>query len=182
MSVPLLIVPGYSNSGPRHWQSHWERLLPGARRVQMPDWDAPELEAWVASLDAAIAACGEPPVLVTHSLGGTTAAHWAARHRRPVRGALLVAPPDLEHPDVPAPILGFAPTPRQRLPFPSLLVASRDDPYATFERSEALARDWGSRLEDAGPSGHINSDSGLGDWPRGQALLDSLLQPSGSRK
>ncbi|HZI12981.1 MAG TPA: alpha/beta hydrolase [Myxococcus sp.] len=175
MATPLLIVPGYSNSGPLHWQSHWERLLPGALRVQMEDWDFPKLDAWVASLDSTIGARGEPPVLVTHSLGCLAAAHWAARHSRPVRGALLVAPPDLDHPDVPAPCLTFAPMPRQRLPFPSIVVASRNDPYATFERSAELARDWGSRLEDAGPVGHINSDSHLGDWPWGQALLRELL-------
>jgi hypothetical protein len=174
MTTPLLIVPGYSNSGPRHWQSHWERLLPGTLRVQMEDWDFPQLDSWVASLDAAIHACGEPPVLVTHSLGCLAAAHWAARHSRPVRGALLVAPPDLDHPDLPPPCLTFAPAPRQRLPFPSIVVASRNDPYASFERSAELARDWGSRLEDAGPVGHINSDSHLGDWPWGQVLLREL--------
>lgn len=175
MSVPLLIVPGYSNSGPQHWQSHWERLLPGALRVQQRDWEHPTVEEWVAALDAAIATCSAPPVLVTHSLGVCTVTHWAARFRRPIQGALLVAPPDLDHPALPEACRTFAPVPRQRLPFRSILVASRDDPYASFERSEQMARDWGSRLEDAGRAGHINSASGLGEWPRGQALLRELL-------
>ncbi|PTL76891.1 alpha/beta hydrolase [Vitiosangium sp. GDMCC 1.1324] len=175
MSAPLLIVPGYNNSGPQHWQSHWERLLPGALRVQQRDWDHPTVEEWVAALDAAIATCGEPPVLVTHSLGGSTVAHWAIRHRRAIRGALLVAPPDLDSPALPSECLTFTPIPRQPLPFRSILIASRDDPYASFERSEQMARDWGSRLVDAGPTGHINSASGLGEWPWGQALLRELL-------
>lgn len=175
MSTPVLIVPGYSNSGPQHWQTHWERLLPGALRVQQRDWEHPTVEEWVAALDAAIAACAAPPVLVAHSLGGCTAVHWAARFSRPLRGALLVAPPDLDNPTVPEDCRGFAPVPRQPLPFRSILVASRDDPYASFECSERMARDWGCRLEDAGRAGHINSASGLGDWEWGQALLRELL-------
>lgn len=175
MFTRLLIVPGYSNSGPLHWQSLWERSLPGALRVQQHDWEHPDVDAWVAALEAAIAACAVPPVLVTHSLGGSTVAHWASRYLRPIQGALLVAPPDVDNPEVPAPCLTFAPTPRQRLPFRSILVASRDDPYASFERSAQMARDWGSRLEDAGRVGHINSASGLGEWPWGQALLRELL-------
>jgi uncharacterized protein len=170
----LLILPGYGNSGPQHWQSHWERLFPEALRVQQRDWEQPSPGAWVAALEAAIAECTEPPVLVAHSLGVLTVVHWAARHVRPVRGALLVAPPDLACPSVPEVCRTFSPVPRQRLPFRSILVASRDDPYASFETAEVMARDWGSRLEDVGLSGHINSDSGLGDWPRGQALLREL--------
>ncbi len=175
MPSPLLILPGYNNSGPQHWQSHWERSLPGALRVQQHDWDFPDVDAWVAALDAAISACIAPAVLVAHSLGVITVVHWAARARRPIQGALLVAPPDLDHPEVPSSCRGFAPTPRQRLPFRSILVASRDDPYASFEYSEQMARDWGSRLEDAGRVGHINSASDLGEWPWGQSLLRELL-------
>ncbi len=175
MSPPLLILPGYGNSGPQHWQSLWERLLPGTLRVQQRDWDQPTLDEWVAALDAAISACAGPPVLVAHSLGVSATVHWAARYPRPIRGALLVAPPDLDNPEVPASCRSFAPTPRQRLPFRSILVASRDDPYASFACSKQMARDWGSRLEDAGHTGHINSDSGLGEWPWGQALLREWL-------
>jgi uncharacterized protein len=174
---PLLILPGYGNSGPQHWQSHWERLFPEARRVQQHNWEYPSLAAWVAALEAAVSACTEPPLLAAHSLGVITVAHWAARHPRPVRGALLVAPPDLSLPNVPEVCRAFAPIPRQRLPFRSILIASRDDPYASFESSEGMARDWGCRLEDVGRTGHINSDSGLGEWPVGQALLRELRQP-----
>ncbi|HYD14828.1 MAG TPA: alpha/beta hydrolase, partial [Hyphomicrobium sp.] len=31
--VDILIVPGWSSSGPDHWQSRWERTLKTARRV-----------------------------------------------------------------------------------------------------------------------------------------------------
>jgi hypothetical protein len=175
MSPPVLIIPGYTDSGPQHWQSLWERRIPGAIRVHQRDWNYPEVDEWVDALDAAIAARGVPPVLVAHSLGVSTVAHWAASHSRPIHGALLVAPPDLDNPGVPEPCLTFTPTPRQRLPFRSILVASRDDPYASFERSEQMARDWGSRLEDAGRAGHINTASGLGEWPWGLALLRELL-------
>ncbi|ADO69096.1 RBBP9/YdeN family alpha/beta hydrolase [Stigmatella aurantiaca] len=173
--APLLIIPGYCNSGPQHWQSAWERLLPEALRVQQHDWEQPTLEAWVTALEAALSACAEPPLLAAHSLGVSTVVHWAARYARPIQGALLVAPPDLAHPGVPEACRAFAPIPRQRLPFRSILIASRDDPYASFECSEQMARDWGCQLEDAGRAGHINSDSGLGAWPQGQALLRELM-------
>jgi uncharacterized protein len=173
--MSLLILPGYGDSGPQHWQTLWERLLPGATRVRQRDWENPALEEWVATLDAAIATCAEPPVLVAHSLGGIAAVHWAARGSRPVRGALLVAPPDLDNPEVPAVCRAFAPVPRQRLPFRSILIASRDDPYASVECAERMAREWGSRWVDAGRAGHLNSASGLGEWPFGQALLRELM-------
>ena len=88
---------------------------------------------------------------------------------------LLVAPPDVEHPDFPPVMEGFAPIPRARLPFPSLVVASRNDPFADFERSRALADAWGSRFVDAGHSGHLNADAGFGPWPLGERLLAELL-------
>ncbi|MDC0713100.1 alpha/beta hydrolase [Stigmatella sp. ncwal1] len=173
---PLLILPGYNNSGPQHWQSAWERLFPEARRVQQRDWEQPTLEDWVTALEAAISACAVPPLLAAHSLGVSTVVHWAARQGQRIQGALLVAPPDLAHPSVPEACKAFAPVPRQRLPFRAVLVASRDDPYASFEQSEQMAQDWGCRLEDVGRAGHINSDSGLGEWPQGQRLLRALTQ------
>jgi predicted alpha/beta hydrolase family esterase len=178
---PLLTVPGLEGSGPAHWQSLWEGLFPTARRVEQRDWHAPEREAWVAALEAAVAACPAPPVLVAHSLGCDAVVHWAARHggaggARRARGALLVAPPDLEAPGLPPALHSFRPVPLAPLPFPSLLVASRDDPWARWEASEALARAWGSRLVDAGRAGHLNGASGLGAWPAGQVLLRTLFQ------
>lgn len=103
-----LILPGYGDSGPAHWQSRWEAADPAFHRVRQADWKSP---------------------------------------RRP-------------------------------LPFPSLVVASSDDPYAGIDFARSCARDWGSRLAEVGAHGHINSDSGLGDWPEGRALLAALIPAS----
>jgi predicted alpha/beta hydrolase family esterase len=119
----------------------------------------------------------QPVVLVAHSLGCVLVAAWArfSRHAHKASGALLVALGDVEQPGLAPALPGWAPILREPLPFPSLLVASRDDPYCSFERAAGLARDWGSRLVDAGARGHLNAESGLGDWPEGHALLQSLL-------
>jgi len=178
MATSFLILPGINDSGPEHWQSRWERALPGARRVKQADWDHPVCEDWVATLGRAVAEAPADSVLIAHSLGCLLVAHAAAaRVLTPaVRGALLVAPPDPEAPSFPIDVIrGFRPLPRQRLPFPSVLVASRNDPYASFEFSVRVAEAWGSRFVDAGPAGHLNAASGLGDWGVGRQCLEDLL-------
>lgn len=172
----VLIVPGWNNSGPEHWQTLWERADPARfRRVEQRDWDTPLLEDWVRTLDAAIAEEPAPAIVVAHSLGCIAVAHWAARHPRPVAGALLVAPPDVERADMPAEVRGFAPVPRTPLPFRSLLVASDNDEWVTMDRAAHFARAWGSELVRAGAAGHINTAAGFGPWPQGERLLESLL-------
>jgi predicted alpha/beta hydrolase family esterase len=54
-------------------------------------------------------------------------------------------------------------------------VASQDDPYVTLPRARAFAAAWGASFVDAGPRGHLNAASGLGDWPEGQRHLEVLL-------
>lgn len=170
---PVLIVPGYLNSGPGHWQSLWEASM-GAMRVEMPNWAFPRRSAWVEALDQAIAKAGEPPILVAHSLGCLAVAHWAREGSHEVVGALLVAPSDAERSDAPDPIRGFAPIPKSRLPFPSLLVAAEDDPWLAPARAKDLARFWGSRLRMLPTGGHLNQESGYGPWPAGEGLLQEL--------
>lgn len=170
----ILIVPGYQNSGPGHWQSLWEASLGGAVRVEMPSWDFPRKVAWVEALDEAVAACAEPPILVGHSLGCLAIAHWAREHDREVRGALLATPSDPERADAPAILHSFRPLPRRRLAFPALLAASSDDPHMALDRARALARDWGARFVDLGPCGHLNQAAGFGPWPLGEGLLAEL--------
>src|SRR5262249_12734040 len=160
----VLIVPGYGDSGPEHWQSLWERDNPGFQRVAQRDWLYPIRAEWVETLAAGIRAAGAPVVLVAHSLGCLAIAYCARDAALPIHGALLGAPPAAEGPDFPSVIEGFAPTPRERLPFASIVVASRNDPFSEFARNEALAAAWGSRLVDAGEQGHLNADAGLGPW------------------
>ena len=175
MTRPILIVPGYHGSGPGHWQSLWEKSLPGARRVLMPSWEEPRRDAWVEALDRAIRACAEPPVLVGHSLGAVTIVHWAQGVRLPVHGALLVAPCDVDDSRSPDPIRSFAPVPIGKLDFPTLAVVSKDDPYLGYERALAFAHGWGARLVLVGACGHINAEAGFGPWAEGEAFLRELL-------
>lgn len=174
MKTSVLIVPGYSGSGPEHWQTLWEQAHPDYRRVVQRDWEQVERDEWVGVLDTAIAQAEHPVVLVAHSLGCLVVVHWAAQHQRAIHGALLVAPPDAEDPDFAVDAGGFAPIPRVRLSFPSIVVASTNDPYITPERAEYFANAWGSRYVSVGASEHINAAAGFGPWPFGEELLAEL--------
>ena len=167
------IVPGLGNSGPTHWQTYFERSSPAFTRIEQQEWDAPRCDDWVAAIEAALAGEAlEQVVLVGHSLGCVTIAHWAARQARSIKGAFLVAPSDVDTAHFAAfPTTGFAPMPLQQLPFPSSVVASTNDEWMTSARARQFARAWGSELVDIGPAGHINAAGGYGDWPAGLALL-----------
>ena len=177
----VLVLPGWQNSGPAHWQSRWEAAY-GDTRVEQSDWMHPLRGDWMMRLEEAIADLEQreaaPQVaLVAHSLGCQLVAAWAAHSKRTarVRAALLVAPPDVEREEVRAPLHSFTPIVRQALPFASLAVISSDDPFCDPARARAMAADWGSRIVDAGPRGHLNADSGLGDWPEGRQMLARAL-------
>ncbi len=175
----ILLLPGWLDSGPTHWQSRWEALH-GDRRVQQDDWQWPRRGDWMARLDEAILESEEPAVLVAHSLGCQLVAAWAAHsaHAARVTAALLVAVPDTERDDMPPNLFNWRPIVRERLPFASLVVVSSNDPYGSPERTAQLASEWGSASFSIGERGHINGDAGLGDWPQGRALLHELLRRS----
>ena len=144
-----LILPGWQGSPDEHWQSHWQRSLPNASRVEQADWHNPDPHSWVAALERQVAAARSPLILVAHSLGCITVARWAAQaplaSLRKVRGALLVAPADVERANCPEALQGFAPISRELLPFPSLLVGSDNDHAASAARALQLARDGAAR-------------------------------------
>ncbi len=175
MKCDVLILPGLWNSGPRHWQSLWHERNPHWRRAAHRDWTNPHCDEWVAELDAAIADCQGAPILVAHSLGCMLVAHWAlSGSPLKVAGAFLVAPSDVEAPTYPAELNCWAPIPLQPLPFPSLVVGSANDPFSSIERTGAFAGAWGSRLVEIGDAGHLNTDSGHGEWPEGLRLLEQF--------
>lgn len=179
----VLLLPGWQDSGPAHWQTRWEAAH-GDRRVVQDDWLWPRRGDWMARLDEVLLAdaglARTPALLAAHSLGCHLVAAWAAhsRHTARVGAALLVAPPDLDRADVPPQIAGWRPAVRRALPFPALAVLSRDDPFGAIEATQALALGWGAPVIDAGARGHLNGDSGLGDWPEGRTLLTRLARPS----
>ena len=171
----VLIIPGLDNSGPLHWQSLWETKNPEYLRVQQRDWQRPQRSEWVETLGKYVAAIAGPALLAAHSLGCAAVVHWAATYKRIIRGALLVSPSDVESPDCPAATKSFSPMPLERLPFPSVVVASNNDPYVTIERARHFAHAWGSRFVNIGACGHINADAGFGEWPEGEQLLRELF-------
>ena len=174
MNVPTLILPGFGNSDHAHWQTLWGYANPEFIRVQQKDWHSPVCDEWVNGLEQAVENMGESPVLVAHSLGCLCVAHWAARTSLKIKGALLVAPPNPEGVGFPSGANGFSPVPLGSFGFPSIVVASSNDPYGSLEFARSCGSGWGSRFVNIGPAGHINSESGLGDWPEGWALFQEL--------
>ncbi|MCQ4297240.1 alpha/beta hydrolase [Pseudomonas stutzeri] len=177
-SIHYLIVPGWYGSPDEHWQTHWQRTLPNSARVEQRDWIAPRREDWVAELERSVAASTEPVILVAHSLGCITVAHWAAHAPLElldrVRGALLVAPADVERSGCPQPLRSFAPISRQPLPFASQLVGSDNDNASSAARAAAMGGDWGSETTILSGAGHINVTSGHHRWEQGFAFLYRL--------
>ncbi|HDS0930319.1 alpha/beta hydrolase [Pseudomonas sp. TYF_15] len=177
-SIRYLIVPGWRGSPDNHWQSHWQRTLPNSARVEQDDWLTPQRQDWVNALEQAIAAERSPVILIAHSLGCITVAHWAAQASpallRQVRGALLVAPADVERPTC-APVLrNFAPIPTEVLPFPSQVVSSDNDPAVSVPRVLYLAQAWNAEAGLLSNAGHINVKSGHERWEQGFAYLYRL--------
>ncbi len=167
-----LIIPGLGNSGPQHWQTWFESTGKNFTRVEQKEWDAPVCEDWIARIDKAISAYDPATVvLIGHSLGCLTIVHWANQYKRTIKGALLVAPSDAEADVYTFPAKGFAPIPRNKLDFKSIIVASSNDVWVSLDRSTYFARCWGSELINIGEAGHINSASGHYHWHEGLALL-----------
>ena len=172
-----LILPGLHNSDPDHWQSRWEAEDETLQRVIQDNWETPHCAEWVARLEQALESTGTETLLVAHSAGCALVAHWAVGCQRGrVRGARLVAPSDPEAANFPSGPSGFAPMPLVRFPFPTVVVASSNDPFVTVVRAQTFARAWGSKFVMIGEAGHINSSSGLSDWPEGLVLLNTLRE------
>lgn len=172
----FITLPGIGGSGGDHWQTLWEAADGRFHRFAPSSWDSPDLDDWIAALDAAVAASPVPPVLVAHSLACLLVAHWQALSRRDVRGAMLVAVPDPEGPAFPPQARSFARPPETPFRFPGLIVASSNDPYAGAGHVRARSMQWGTRLVELGELGHINAGSGIGNWPKGMALLETFLE------
>lgn len=172
----FVIVPGIHGSDEDHWQTAWEHDLgPAAVRIQPTSWSEPDPADWISALDRCVR--NGPSLLIAHSLGCHAVAHWAARPAwvdPGILGAVLVAPPDPAGAAFPAAAAGFAALPAAPLPFPGLVIASDDDPYATPAATAGLADGWGVPVVSMGRAGHLNSASRLGDWPAGRALVTAF--------
>lgn len=179
-STTVLIVPGLRDHVAEHWQTHLQERLPAARSVPPLTGDKLDLDARVAAIQNELARIDGPVILVAHSAGVLMVAHWAARHDRPIKGALLATPPDLDgtwpdHYPSPDSLIerGWA-LPQQPLPFPSLVAASDNDPLATPQAVRRMAQTWGASLVELGCVGHLNPAAGFGDWLEVDALIHLL--------
>ena len=169
------IVPGLGNSGPEHWQTYFEKSGPNFQRINQQEWDAPVCNDWIATIEKAIENFDPLTiVLIGHSLGCIAIAHWAKTYKRQIKGALLVAPSDIENPQYTFPAKGFDPIPLEIISFKTIVVASEDDPWVSFERAKHFAKSWGSEFVNIGKAGHINASSGFGEWLPGLSILKEL--------
>ena len=176
MSSNVLILPGWHNSGPDHWQSLWQDKH-GYVRVEQHNWDFPLRGDWMMQLEEAVLAAPTPVVLVAHSLGCMLTAAWAqhSHNTHKVQAAFLVAPGDPEREELRAALKSWSPVVMDKLPFAAELLGSQNDPYCSFARAQQFATAWGAEFVDYGHAGHINADTGLGDWADGQARLQALM-------
>jgi uncharacterized protein len=169
------IIPGLGNSGPEHWQTYFEKSGDRFQRINQKEWDAPDCADWVDAIDKAISNFDlSRVVLIGHSLGCVTIAHWANRYHKKIKGDLLVAPSDIENPVYTFPATGFAPVPTEKINFKTIVAASADDPWVSLDRAKFFAQGWGSDFIDIGKAGHINAASGFGEWKQGLEILKKL--------
>ncbi|GAA4211717.1 alpha/beta hydrolase [Pedobacter jeongneungensis] len=169
------IVPGLGNSGPDHWQTHFEKSGDHFIRINQKDWDAPANHDWIENIESALNGYNlDEVILIGHSLGCTAIANWAKQYQKKIKGALLVAPSDLEAPVYTFPTVGFDHVPLDQINFKTIVVASTNDEWVTLERAEFFAEHWGSEFINIGVAGHINADAGFGEWPEGLEILKKL--------
>ena len=182
-SATILIVPGLRDYVPEHWQTLLEQQLPKATSVPRMERDKLSCATWVTMLNQSLSQIEGPIVLAAHSAGCMIVVHWAQQHKGAIKGALLATPPDFESPlpeGYPTQDVlqrnGWLPTPRDRLPFPSIVAASANDPLGRLDRVEGLAQAWGSRVVNLGAVGHLNPAAGYGPWPKAEELLRELAR------
>ena len=92
------IIPGLGNSGPEHWQTYFEKSGPHFFRIEQQEWESPVCDDWIETIDKHLTDfdCSKA-VLIGHSLGcAAIVGHWAAKFKKTIKGALLVAPSDPE--------------------------------------------------------------------------------------
>jgi uncharacterized protein len=167
-----LILPGLGNSGPEHWQTYFEKSGDNFIRVEQAEWDAPTCEDWLDNIEKEIAAFElSSVVMIGHSLGCMAIAHWALKYKKQIKGALLVAPCDLDAPTFIYNTIGFAPIPLDKLNFKTILITSANDTWVSLERAQFFAEKWGSEFINLGNAGHINVASGHTNWEEGMKIL-----------
>lgn len=179
--VSYVIVPGIDGSDELHWQTFWEKDWGDLGvRISPQSWSEPDLADWVDSVQDAFeeaSARDREVVLVAHSLGCWAVSEWLARNpSAQVKAAFLAAPPDTRGSAFPSDAAStFLTVEPQTFSYPSVVVASSNDPYCDLSTAARIAGVWGSDLQQVGAVGHINSASDLASWPVGRGILETLV-------
>lgn len=179
MPFRILTLAGSEQPDADHWLSHWERERDDCHRINLGVWDRPHRNSWITAIDHAVRQSDRPVILVARGLACLAVAWWASFEKpaygHPVAGALLVTPPNVDVASSDLRLIGFGPAPKALLPFPSAVVASRNDPRMDFGGAHALSGFWGSRCFDGGPIGSASAVAELGAWQDGAAMLDWVI-------
>jgi predicted alpha/beta hydrolase family esterase len=173
--IRYFTIPGFGNSGPQHWQTYFERSGENFQRIEQEEWNAPACKDWILTIDKAITGYDPATIIfIGHSLGCATIAHWAKKYNKKIKAAMLVAPSDIESPHYTFPINGFNPIPKDKINFPTIVIASADDQWVSLDRAKHFADNWGSKFINIGNAGHINAASGHYEWQEGLEILKTL--------
>lgn len=167
-------IPGLHNSDCGHWQTILEKEHPAEFiRINQENWDEPDRETWISKIEEELSNRNHSElILIGHSIGCIAILKWFEKFRHKIKGAIFVAPSDSEKESYPNYITGFTPIPTEKLPFPSVLVASTNDHVTELSRSKEFAKNWGSKLIILENAGHIETKSGFGKWE----LIEDLIK------
>jgi predicted alpha/beta hydrolase family esterase len=177
----IVIIPGLREHVEDHWQTLLAATLTKVRIVPPLEHDKFSCAARVEAIQKVIGEIDGPIIVVAHSAGVVMFVHWAQKYQRPIKGALLATPPDL---DKPLPegypnketlqTNDWFPVPRVPLRFSTIVAASESDHLASFLSVAAMATDWHSKLVNIGDVGHLNPASGYGEWAEARKFINIL--------
>lgn len=180
-AATILIVPGLREHVAEHWQTLLAARLSNVRSVAPLETDKLDCMARVRAIQHELEQIDGPVILVAHSAGVLMVAHWAAHYSRPIKGALLAAPPDLDAvwpSNYPSSETlrsqGWNPLPQGPLPFRSIVAGSTNDHLASLPAVSRMAESWGAELLNLGDVGHLNPAAGFGHWQQAEALIQEL--------
>jgi predicted alpha/beta hydrolase family esterase len=177
----IVIIPGLREHVADHWQTLLAATLPKVRIVPPLEHAKFSCAARVDAIQKVIEEIDGPIIVVAHSAGVVMFVHWAQKYERPIKGALLATPPDLDKP-LPAGyptketlrLNDWFPVPCIPLRFRSIVAASENDHLAEFSSVVKMAADWQSELINIGNVGHLNPASGYGEWVEARKFINIL--------
>jgi len=163
----VLLLHGWGGSDFPHWQS-WlaseiAKNYGTVSFLEFSNFDFPDLNIWKKELQEELKSF-QPDIVICHSLANTLWFHLQSEIKK-VKKLYLIAPPSL-HCNVEE-IKEFFP-----LPMPTntsaeetLLISSTNDPYMTLEEAKELQKSLNIEMKVLENAGHINAESGYGEWP-----------------